>query len=292
MPPAPRKWNARLALLTAALGSASALAPATVWAGGGTPRKPAARAATVPAPDGCFDQHELGQEFRQAGQLLSSRQAFLRCQAPSCPTAVRQDCSSWAADVDKQLPRVAFAVTLDGEPRGDAQISIDGRPQKDADGTPIQLDPGAHRYRVLLGEAHASEGDLQLALDEPPRRVDVAFHTAPAAERSVPTLSWVLGGVGVAGVVGFVGLGLSSRALEQELERSCSPVCTDSQIDRVQQRAVLANVSLGVGLGSLAAAAVVYFLSAPTPAAEPALELSLVRLDASGGFAQLRLQPF
>ena len=292
MPLATRKRNARLALLTAALWSAAALAPATVWAGGGTPRKPAARAATVPAPDGCFDQHELGQEFRQAGQLLASRQAFLRCQAPSCASAVRQDCSSWAADVDKQLPRVAFAVTLDGEPRLDAQISIDGRPQNDAGGTTIQLDPGAHRYRVLLGQAHASEGDLQLTLDEPPRRVDVAFHTAPRAGRSVPTLSWVLGGVGVAGVAGFVGLGLSSRALEQELERSCSPSCTDSQIDSVQQRAVLANVSLGVGLGSLAAAAVVYFLSAPKPAAEPTVGLSLVRLDASGGFAQLRLQPF
>jgi hypothetical protein len=93
-------------------------------------------------------------------------------------------------------------------------------------------------------------------------------------------------------VAGFVGLGLSSKALEQDLERSCAPFCTDSQIDRVQQRALLANVSLGIGLGSLAAAAVVYFLSAPEPAAEPTLELSLVRLDASGGFAQLRLRPF
>jgi hypothetical protein len=159
-------------------------------------------------------------------------------------------------------------------------------------GATMQLDPGAHRYRVLLGDAHAAEGDLQLTLDEPTRRLDVPFHTAAAAGHPIPTLSWVLGGVGGAGVAGFVGLGLSSRALEQDLEQSCSPLCTNSQIERVQQRALLANVSLGIGLTSLAAAAVVYFLSAPQPAAEPTLELSLVRLDARGGLAQFRLQTF
>jgi hypothetical protein len=242
--------------------------------------------------DSCFDQHELGQEFRQAGQLLSSRQAFLQCQASSCPAAVRQDCSSWAADVDKQLPRVAFHVTLDGESRADAQISIDGQLQSEAGRSAIQLDPGAHRYRVLLGDASAAEGDLQLALDEPVHRLDVPFHTAPAAGHPIPTLSWVLGGVGVAGAAGFVGLGLSSRALEHDLERSCSPFCSASQVESVQQRALLANVSLGIGLGALAAAAVVYFLSAPEPTAEPKLELSLVRLDAGGAFAQLRLREF
>jgi hypothetical protein len=242
--------------------------------------------------DSCFDQHELGQELRQAGQLLSSRQAFLACQASSCPSVVRQDCGSWAAEVDKQLPQVAFAVTLDGEPRPDAQISIDGQPQRDNAGAVMQLDPGAHRYRVRLGDAHALEGNLQLALDEPVRRIDVPFHTAPAAGHPIPTLSWVLGGVGVAGAAGFVGLGLSSRALEQDLERSCSPFCSESQIETVKQRALLANVSLGIGLGSLAAAAVVYFLSTPEPAAEPTLELSLVRLDAGGAFAQLRLRKF
>jgi len=194
--------------------------------------------------------------------------------------------------VDKQLPRVSFHVTLDGEPRSDARVSIDGGQETDADGTPIALDPGAHRYRVLLGDAHASEGDLQLRLDEPTRRLEVSLHTATAAGHPIPTLSWVLGGVGVAGVAGFVGLGLSSRALEQDLERSCSPLCADSQIERVQQRALLANVSLGIGLTSLAAAAVVYFLSAPEPAAEPTLELSVLRLDTSGGFAQLRLPRF
>ncbi|HKO94676.1 MAG TPA: hypothetical protein VJU61_26155 [Polyangiaceae bacterium] len=242
--------------------------------------------------DSCFDQHELGQEFRQAGQLLSSRQAFLACQVPSCPTAVRQDCSSWAADVDKQLPRVAFRVTLDGAPRADAQVSIDGQPPRNAGSTELQLDPGAHRYRVMLGDDHALEGNLQLALDEPVQRLDVPFHTAPAAGHPIPTLSWVLGGLGVAGAASFVGLGLSSRALERDLEQSCSPFCTEDQIDRVQQRALLANVSLGVGLTSLAAAAVVYFLSAPEPATEPKLELSLVRLDSGGAFAQLRLREF
>jgi len=113
MLPAARKRNTRLALSALALGSASALSPATVWAGGGVSRRAAAPASQVPVSDSCFDQHELGQEFRQAGQLLSSRQAFLSCQAPRCPTVVRQDCSSWAAEVDKQLPKVAFHVTLD-----------------------------------------------------------------------------------------------------------------------------------------------------------------------------------
>jgi len=292
MPPAARKRNARWALWAWAAWSASALSPATVWAGGGVSRRAAAPAANAPLDDRCFDQHELGQELRQAGQLLSSRRAFLACQAPSCPSVVRQDCSSWAAEVDKQLPRVAFAVTLDGAPRADAQISVDGQPPLDAESGAIQLDPGAHRYRVVLGDALASEGNLQLGLNEPARRLNVPFHSAPAAGHPIPTLSWVLGGLGVAGAAGFVGLGLSSRALEHDLERSCAPLCSQSQIETVQQRARLANASLGIGLGSLAAAAVVYFLSAPEPTAEPKLELSLVRLDAGGAFAQLQLREF
>jgi len=291
MPPAARKRNARWALWAWAAWSASALSPATVWAGGGVSRRTAAPAANASVNDSCFDQHELGQELRQAGQLLASRQAFLSCQAPSCPTVVQQDCSSWAAEVDEQLPSVAFHVTLDGAPRADAQISIDGQPQPDAESA-IQLDPGAHRYRVVLGDALASEGNLRLELNEPARRLNVPFHSAPAAGHPIPALSWVLGGLGVAGAAGFVGLGLSSRALERDLEQSCAPFCTENQIDDVKQRALLANVSLGIGLGSLAAAAVVYFLSAPEPAAEPKLELSVVPLDAGGAFAQLRLREF
>jgi len=252
--------------------------------------------ARTAADDACFDRHELGQELRQGGKLLESRAAFAGCAARECPAAVQRDCERWLTEVAARVPRVGFRVTFEGQARSDASVSIDGTPQPDALAEPIALEPGVHRYRVSLPAASPVEGELELRAGDPARQIVLALH-APGAKprRRVPTLSWVLGGVGVAGSASFIGFGLSSRSLEHQLEGSCSPLCSDDQIDRVQRRSLIANISLGIGLTSLASAGALYLLSKseePAAPAQPSLQLGLAPLAGRGALANVELRAF
>jgi hypothetical protein len=257
-----------------------------------TPQR-SATAERSPAESACFDQHELGQELRQGGKLLESRTEFLACAASQCPSAVQRDCERWSREVDTQLPRVVFRVRLDGKLRADASLSIDGALQPNALAEPVRLDPGVHHYRVVLATASPLEGELVLEAGEPLSEIALELHELEPRGR-VPTLSWVLGGVGVASTASFIGFGLSSRALEREFETSCSPLCSEQQIDRVRQRSLIANISLGLGLTSLATAGALYFLSRPEEpgeAEQPTLQLGLVPV-AGGALGNLQLRAF
>jgi hypothetical protein len=244
-----------------------------------------------PSESACFDHHEIGQELRQGGKLLESRSSFLACAAEGCPSAVRRDCERWSQEVAGQLPSVVFRVSLDGTARTDASLSIDGVPQPSA---LVVLDPGAHHYRVTLAAASPQEGDFELQTGQPLREVALELRALEPPATGVPTWSWVLGGVGVAGTAAFIGFGLSSRSLERQLEASCAPLCSDEDINRVRQRSLIANVSLGVGLTSLVTAGALYLLSRPEEPSEPEPpRLQLGLLPVSGGaVGNLQLRAF
>lgn len=262
-------------------------------------KPPQKRAEAVqPAPPSaeevaCFDHHELGQEQRQAGKLVESRVAFLDCAASSCPSAVQRDCERWSREVAAELPKLEIEVRFAGKPRNDASVEIDGEPHADALASAVVLDPGPHRYRVRLAGARGVEGELVLRAGEPVHQLSLELESLEEGSRPVPTLSWVLGGVGVAGAGSFLYFGLSSRSLEHELERTCAPLCSNQQIDRVRQRSLIANVSLGVGLASLASAAALYLLSGPeqTPPERPVVELGVVPLP-GGALGNVQLRAF
>jgi len=262
-------------------------------------KPPPKRAEAVQPPppsaeeSACFDHHELGQELRQAGKLVESRAAFLECAASDCPTAVQRDCERWSREVAAELPKLELEVRFAGKPRNDASVEIDGEPRADALASAVVLAPGLHRYRVRLAGARGVEGALTLRAGEPTHQLSLELEPLEEGSRRVPTLSWVLGGVGVLGAGSFLYFGLSSRSLEHELERSCAPLCTNEQIDRVRQRSLIANVSLGVGLASLASGAALYLLSDPeqAPPEQPVVQLGVVPL-AGGALGNVQLRAF
>jgi hypothetical protein len=95
----------------------------------------------------------------------------------------------------------------------------------------------------------------------------VRFETKPVAAAPVPvapkprTLGWIFGGVGVLALGSFGYFGLSGKSLDNELERECAPRCSSDRVDHVRTQYIVADVSLGVGLVSLALAT--YFFLAP-----------------------------
>lgn len=251
------------------------------------------RAATpaqspAPARSDCFDQHERGQELRLSGKLLESRAVLGRCASPHCPSAVQRDCQTWSGEIDAELPSVMLRVSVAGQPRNDARVEIDGQWRREAPAQPVKLDPGLHQLRVTAPAASPLHRELQLQRGA---RQQLALSLQPLPEaRGVPTLSWLLGGVGLAGTAGFVAFGLSSRSLEHELEERCAPLCSEAQIDRVKQRSVLANVSLGLGVSSLAAAGALYLLQTSDRPEEPGLRVGLAPLRGRGHGAVCNVQ--
>jgi hypothetical protein len=66
--------------------------------------------------------------------------------------------------------------------------------------------------------------------------------------------AWVLGGVGVAGLVGFAVLESKAKTQLHELQHSCGHSCSPAQRDSGQKKVLVADVLLGVGIAGLVSA--------------------------------------
>jgi hypothetical protein len=88
----------------------------------------------------------------------------------------------------------------------------------------------------------------------------------------------MLGGAGVVSLGASVGLAIAAQSTKSDLEALCTagtcPASAANQLGRYESQATAANVFLGLGIASLAGAAVVY-LTAPSPAGERTLASSL-----------------
>jgi hypothetical protein len=91
----------------------------------------------------------------------------------------------------------------------------------------------------------------------------------------VPALSYVLGGLGVAGIGAFVALRLIGSSDFGAMQDTCAPGCSDSDIDDLKLKYLLSNVALGVGAASLGAAIIVYAVAPSEPEA-PSARVALV----------------
>ena len=90
----------------------------------------------------------------------------------------------------------------------------------------------------------------------------------PDVGRTQRTIAWMLGGVGVVSLGASVGLAIAAKSTKSDLETLCTagtcPAWAADPLSRYQSQATAANVFLGLGIASLAGAAVVY-LTAPSP---------------------------
>lgn len=98
--------------------------------------------------------------------------------------------------------------------------------------------------------------------------------------------TWVLGGVGVAGLGVFAGFGLAGRSGQSDLEDRCSPRCSPAEAKSTKTKYLIADIGLGVGVVSLAAAT--YFaLTAPRDATVTARRFEADVVPLPGGAAAM-----
>jgi hypothetical protein len=269
--------------------------------------------------DPCFTAPLDGQKLQKDGRLLEARVRFSACARNTCPVEIVTDCARWARDVDEALPSVVVAARdSHGRDLVDAQVSIDGQPPFDLSARAIPLDPGPHRFvfmrtgdadieqNVLLREgeknreisatfgaattspaapppaAVAVPSPPASALTEIPSRVD-------AAQRPVPSSTWVVGGIGVAGLASFATF--ASLGIRQRASDGCASGCTQSQNDSVELKFHFADASLGVAVVALGVATGIYLarparVAAGTGAGRESLEFGFdVRPMPGGGVA-------
>jgi hypothetical protein len=249
------------------LGAALLLCAGDAWCADGS----------APSKDACFDSYEASQRLRQSVRLRAAREQLLVCTQDACPAFVRRDCMQWLAETDASTPTVVLTARgPDGGPAEAVSSWMDGVPlAKEIDGRAIPVDPGPHAMRYTLAglaldervvipegaknyELVADFTKVAAAAPSPPPRPETP---APVANGSgLPTATWVLGGVAVAGLVSFTAFGIAGR-----VEQGCAPDCTADQVHSLRADYLVADVSLATGV--VAAAGALWFaLQAPRSA--------------------------
>jgi hypothetical protein len=248
----------------------------------------------------CVAASSEGQALRDAAKLLEAHGRFVACARDECPAVVRKYCLEWLADVERRQPTVIFrAQTAEGSDMTGAQISIDGTLEPHALGTPIPLNPGEHT--VHAEHAGMNPVDIRVAIidGEKGRVVPIRFApiavaaplapvvvARPETARGVSPLTVIFAGLGVVGVGGFAGFGLKAQSDLSNLRETCAPYCSSSALDSVKREALVADISLGVGVVALGVAAYTLFARHDPPAIEKGATID-VRPVAGGALAQV-----
>jgi len=148
--------------------------------------------AEGPTKHDCVSANENAQDLRHAGRLREARAQFSLCAAANCPRAVQDDCAARLAELEKAMPHVVLRVLrADRHPVTSASVLLDGVPLTDAlDGTPIAVDPGAHRLQIFADGQRPFDETVVIDEGDSARRVEAVLEPviAPSAPvvRSAP----------------------------------------------------------------------------------------------------------
>lgn len=247
-------------LLTSLLGTRSALADA----------------------EACARSYEDAQSLRRDGKLLDARAALVACARDACPSVLRKDCASWLTELGEETPTIAVRVHgPDGCDRAEAAVSVDGTDVPGAaDGRALALDPGRHALRAAVDGSTIDrvivlargERNRMVTLDLAPQGVVCGASPSTArsrpspltdlprspAPRAAPPLTYLLGGLGLAGI--SVGGAFAVVAWNQKSTLDdCKGHCAQGDVDTMQRSFVVADIATVVGVVSLGIAAALYF---------------------------------
>jgi hypothetical protein len=236
----------------------------------------------------------LARALRDSGSVADAWTEYGRTIAEAKRLAAAEDryaktADAAAAERADLEPKLAFVVVSLAHAPPDATLKAGGRlvPAAEASG-PIVVSAGA--VDVVLSDADGKELARQtvsatvgqktaVALDAepaPPKSADVAEEKPdqpPPAEPPPETsggsklrpYSYVVGGVGVAGLALFAIYGLIANSTYSDLQGACpNNVCPpgkQSEIDSGRTQQTVANVSLVVGAVGLAAGGTLFVLS-------------------------------
>jgi hypothetical protein len=239
--------------------------------------------AAPPAPSPgaqCAAAYEQAQTDKLAGRYVSATAAALACSQIECNQAIVRECLQLYEKLEQETPSFVFAARKgEGGELVDVRVEMDGKViGEQITGRPFPVDPGPHEFVF----SHPQRGRLQTNATA---RVGVRAHVVevtfadpnakpvvapapvapvapvapqPEPKRGVPVLSFVLGGVGIAALGSFTYFRLTAVSDYNDYNSTCAPTCNPDDVDKVRTKFLISNVSLGVGIASLAGAGLVY----------------------------------
>jgi len=261
--------------VSVALAALVSLAGQAFAQGNGVPSKSAVQE--------CARAYESSQEHRGAGAISSARAEFERCQRDDCPAFIRSDCSRWSKELEAEQPTVIFSAKRGTRKLTDVRVSVGGRVLvEQLNDQAVELDPGEYDFRFEMAESGLVVQHALIQAGNKDRLVQVEFaplaqaqgaglqphrlphasdtgqpsntQSAPAPAPSPQVLPWVLLGIGATSLGTGAALSVWGGHEELELRETCSPICTDSQVQPVRTKYLLSNVSFGAGIASLSTA--------------------------------------
>ena len=216
----------------------------------------------------CIAAYEDAQRKRHRGELIEAREALKVCSRDVCPAIAKTDCTGWLAELRVDVPTIVVGARFEGgRDVIDVKVLLDGKPLMDRiEGRAVEVNPGVHTLRFEVQGREPVEERVSILVGERNRRVIVTIPDptppAPVPEPSsgIPTMTYVLGGVGALGLVGFGFFGLTGLSREGDLD-DCKPSCASGDVDAVRIRYLAADISLLVGVAALGGATYFYFES-------------------------------
>jgi len=225
----------------------------------------------------CVRSAEQAQSERRQHRLLSAREQVMTCVRVTCPSLIRADCGRWLEELDTVIPTLAVRAT---SPTGDdvsASVEIDGQRIDVRSGAAVRVDPGSHVIVVKADGYERAERRVMVTEGERGRVISVPLTSvvkvAPALPRTPEEpspdtglkppspLVYVLAGVGLVSLGSFTYFGLTGKSDASQLRSGCNinGTCTQSDVDDVKTKYLVADVSLGIGIVSLGVAAVLWW---------------------------------
>jgi hypothetical protein len=266
-----------------AKGPTAPASPAPSPAASPTPTATAAAPATGDSPHAepeaqkspgelCSAAYERTQTEKLAGHYVSASAAALECSQIQCSSAIVQECMRFYSALEAETPTLVFSARKgEGGEVTDVRVEMDGKViAQQITGRPISVDPGPHNFvfvhpkRGLLRLSETARvGDkarvLEVTFPDPNAKTKSGEPGAPPPSGGVPVMTYVLGGLGVVALGGFVYFRVSGTNDYNSLNDSCSPGCNPDDVDPIRKKFTYSYVSLGVGIASVAGAAAFYF---------------------------------
>ena len=232
----------------------------------------------------CAESAEAAQRARIQKHFQVAHEELLTCSRASCPTFVRNDCAHWLKEVEAATPTIIVrARDAGGHDIYDVKVYADDKLlQSRLDGTSVPVDPGGHKLRYEFPDGSTREEEVILVEGEKDRALTLTVASAPeagppkspepgqtpsgespAASTSGPGKGpWIVGGVGIAGFVGFGVLQAVAQSRYSDLNGTCGTThtCSPGDISSLRAEFVTSGIFLGVGIIGVATGLTWWFL--------------------------------
>ncbi len=221
----------------------------------------------------CAAAADQAQQLRDEGKYRRGREQLLVCARDVCPGPIKRDCLEWLTQLDSIAPTVVLGAKDGAKDLVDVKVSVDGVAVTERlDGKPIPMDLGQHTFKFEY-QGKTKEETVVIGAGQKSRNISVVFGASgggapppgpgpapPPSQQSeggslVP--AFIVGGIGVVGLIGFTVFGLTGKSAVDDLRdgpNKCAPNCKESDVDAARTKLILADISLGIGVVALAVA--------------------------------------